>query len=87
MQAQTFTERWRKWWDVCNPEWRVRNNVGTLEKGGEGDWSSMVKPGPNGFVLVIGALVGLLSAAERDVWVHDMLDVHWVLQEVLISQR
>lgn len=87
VQTDTFPERWTKWWSLCNPEWRVRDASGHPEKGGRGDWSLMLKPGPNGFVLIVGALVGLSIAAEENVWARSMHDVLWVLQEVLTSQE
>ena len=87
VQAGTYTDRWTKWWDSCNPEWRTRDGAGHLERGGDGNWSTMAKPGPNGFVLVIGALVGLLIAADVDVWARNMLDVLWVLQEAWAAHK
>ena len=40
-------------------------------------------PGKNGFVNVLGALVGLSTVAGVESWARTMLDVKWVITQVL----
>lgn len=50
--------------------------------GGEGDWSSLMRSGPNGFVNVLMSLVGLMDVSALPSWREALADVSWVLREV-----
>jgi hypothetical protein len=86
---QAFINAFWKWWDAINPSWRVRED-GRLRIGGSGCWSSLCKPGQNGFLSVLQVLKWwreLLDTASLSVqeWEAALEDVVWVLHEVLRS--
>ena len=79
--AAKFSAVWWRWWDTMNPSWRARVN-GRPQRGGTGDWSSMIKSGKNGFLTVLASLVALEQSAEDECWRAALEDVNWVLEEV-----
>ena len=83
--SESFAPSWWKWWDGLNPEWRPRKD-GRPVQGGTGDWSSMLKPGPNGFLTIIGSLAAL-RAVSIDGWRAALSDVEWVLERVVEAKQ
>ena len=47
----------------------------------------MLIPGKNRFVNIISSLVCLAALVETQDWARSMLDVQWVVQEVLTAKR
>ncbi|GJE97211.1 hypothetical protein PsYK624_134240 [Phanerochaete sordida] len=84
--APTYKARWTAWWSLCNPGWRVRDDDGHPAIGGAGDWSTMLIPGKNGWINIISSLVCLGAVADVEDWARSMLDVQWVVQEVLAAK-
>ncbi|GJF00764.1 hypothetical protein PsYK624_170650 [Phanerochaete sordida] len=83
----TYKARWTAWWSLCNPAWRVRDPDEHPVIGGAGDWSTMLIPGKNGWINIISSLVCLGALADVEDWARSMLDVQWVVQEVLAAKR
>ena len=52
-----------------------------------GDWSNMFISGKNGFASILACLVALLMVLDDDEWARCMLDVQWVVQEVLVAVK
>lgn len=70
-----------------NPEWRTRRD-GQLVIGGSGDWSSLMRPGKNGFVNVIASLATLREVMDNpEEWANILVDVQWVVAAVLDAKR
>ena len=83
----TYATQWRKWWTRINPSWRTDAN-GRLVIGGTGDWSCMLVPSMNGFLNVLGSLVGLRDIEnDNEKWCGVVRDVRWVMSEVLVAKR
>ncbi|KAF7789196.1 hypothetical protein EIP86_000134 [Pleurotus ostreatoroseus] len=81
-----YPSQWWKWWIAINPSWRLVEGGKPLS-GGTGDWSSLFKSGRNGFLTILASLVGLRNAADETEWLTALVDVNWVLGEVLNAQR
>ena len=82
--AASYVRKWWLWWSGINPSWRTRVD-GRPQRGGSGDWSSLLKSGINGFLTVLASLVALRDAADEDGWRDAMEDVDWVLKELVIA--
>lgn len=86
-----FVAAFWKWWDELNPRWRIRDN-GHLKIGGAGPWDALHKSGQNGFLSVLQvlywwrSLLGVDSAEGSKDWNYAVIDVVWVLSEVLHSK-
>ena len=78
--------QWWKWWIALNPPWREHED-GRPVTTGNGDWSTLFKSGRNGFLTVLASLLGLYTAAESEEWTSALVDVHWVLSEVLAAKQ
>ena len=82
-----YATQWLKWWARINPSWRADAN-GHLEIGGTRDWSCMLIPGTNGFLNVLGSLLGLRDIQNDDEeWCGMVRDVRWAMGEVLSTKR
>ena len=65
-----------------NPQWRERDDSGWPVVGGEGDWSELIRSGPNGFLTVLMSLIGLQDVADIEFWLKAVGDVAWVLEQL-----
>ncbi|KAI0069349.1 hypothetical protein K474DRAFT_1681015, partial [Panus rudis PR-1116 ss-1] len=81
-KPDVYEEQWTTWWRSINPAWRETVEGHTVI-GGDGDWSMMYKPGTNGFLTVIGALVGLKDVTDDERWRATLCDVRWTIGKVL----
>ncbi len=55
--------------------------------GGTGDWSSLFKSGPNGFLTIFASLVGLRHAVNDEEWDAALKDIEWVISQVCQAKR
>ncbi|KAF7795565.1 hypothetical protein EIP86_006727, partial [Pleurotus ostreatoroseus] len=83
--VDAYVGQWWKWWIALNPPWRELED-GRPVATGSGDWSTLFKSGRNGFLTVLASLLGLYAAAESEEWTSALVDVHWVLSEVLAAK-
>lgn len=82
-----FCSQWYAWWKRINPEWREPAGD-VLAMRGEGDWSKMFIPGVNGFVNVLGSLLGVRDTERNDAkWASVVRDVRWTVGQVLAARR
>ena len=86
--TKIFSQQWWAWWLSLQPKSRISGNVGddTLLPTIEMDWSHLQKPGRNGFLLMMLALVWWGKAVNRDVgWLKAVVDVTAVLPCMLVA--
>jgi hypothetical protein len=89
INLETFVDVFHQWWNTINPSWRAHED-GHLRLGvcGSGLWTSLHKPGQNGFLSVLQVLKWwreLLDDTGTREWELALKDVAWVLQEVVKS--
>ena len=82
VQRAKYTDEWLSWWAGMNPGWRERDEDGWPIIGGTGDWSELIRSGPNGFLSVLMSLIGLQDVAEKPFWLKAVGDVTWVLEQL-----
>ena len=74
---EAFGQQWWAWWSSLQPDSRIRKDKPTTDM----DWSKLQKPGKNGFLLIMLALVWWGVASNRDgEWSRAVADVKDVLQ-------
>lgn len=79
--SPNYATEFRTWWESINPQWCLRCS-GRLAIDGLGDWSTMAVPGVNGFINIIGGLLGFREVVEVNDWLEMLRDVGWVIVEV-----
>jgi hypothetical protein len=77
----TFAARWKDWWKVINPTWRIAKD-GTLKRDGEGSLDMMKVPGANGFLSVLVCLKWWKEGGGEGDWADSVADVTWVLERL-----
>lgn len=85
LNKDLFAKSFIAWWKVINPPWReVDGNYFKPTDGG--NWSTMFIPGKNGFLNVIGGLVGLRDCIEESEWEKAVRDVRWTIERTLAAK-
>ena len=79
--SPNYATEFCSWWDSINPDWQLRIHS-QLTIGGGGDWGTMAIPGINGFVNIIGSLLGLREVVKASEWLAMLRDIGWVVVEV-----
>lgn len=88
-QVSAYLVTVRQWWIDLQPDWRAVDTWPLAHEGPDGgdeDWTSLCRAGPNGLFLVVLA-IGLGLANSRGVIAPDtfhlMADVTWVLETIV----
>ncbi|KAJ7834676.1 hypothetical protein B0H13DRAFT_1446437, partial [Mycena leptocephala] len=87
--VQQYAEEWSRWWDFLQPPWRRRGRDGNLVTGGDAtyggdnEWGSLDKPGPNGCLSLVAGLYfwGVCKDQPDDMkqrWILAVQDVAWM---------
>jgi hypothetical protein len=75
--VEVFRRQWWAWWSLLQPDSQILKDTPTPDM----DWSKLQKPGKNGFLLIMLALVWWGVASHRDgEWSEAVADVKNVLQ-------
>lgn len=83
----SYCEDWYSWWKDINPSWREEDGD-VLAPVGDGDWSDMYIPGPNGFLTVLGSILGIRDVLKDDMaWGKIVEDVRWTVSQVLAAKE
>ncbi|EIW81650.1 hypothetical protein CONPUDRAFT_152573 [Coniophora puteana RWD-64-598 SS2] len=95
-EVERFASQWWKWWVSLQPDWRgVAAPSGSSppplpRHGRDGDWSTLDKPGVNGFTSLVvclkwwGAETAL--ASKDPLWIAAVEDTKWVMSCIRCSR-
>lgn len=87
-KRETYGARWWAWWKKLNPEWREMGDTNSYPvASGSGDWSKVMKCGPNGFLSVLASMPLLRDAESQESWTAALIDVGWVVHQCLTTAR
>ena len=79
---EKFRQRWWVWWHSLQPESRVcdKDSLTLIPATPDSDWSSLSKPGKNGFLLIMVSLMWWGKGSNQDgLWMHAVREVTAVL--------
>ncbi|KZP14612.1 hypothetical protein FIBSPDRAFT_751613 [Athelia psychrophila] len=84
--ASQFTVVWWDWWASIQPAGRATGNSISLNKADGLDWTRICKPGPNGLLNVLVALVWWRNMTHSGVatqkWGKAVVDVAWAMVQM-----
>lgn len=77
---EKFRQRWWAWWHSLQPESRVCDDITLIPASPDSDWSSLSKPGRNGFLLIMVSLMWWGKGSNQDgPWIHAVAEVTAVI--------
>lgn len=81
-----FAEIWWEWWRSIQPTGRTTSKSASLNKADGLDWKRLRKPGPNGLLVVLVALVWWRNMEQSEVvaqrWRKAVEDVTWAMVQM-----